>query len=277
MSKYKLIALDLDGTLLNDKKEISERNISALKAAKNKGAEIVFSTGRYYDMIPDVAKALDFVDYGIFINGAEVYDIKNKKVIFSRTMDLDTCLEALEYLASLDVIYDAYVENKGYMSKHIFDKIYDERYLKSVYHRENIEQYRTVVPDLFVFLKETGKDLQKFQFFSQDKEAIKRGSAYLKEHYPQFTVSSSLLFNTEVNGKDVNKGNGLKILAERLGIDMSETMAFGDGGNDMTLIDAAGMGVAMGNGIDDLKAIASYVTLTNNEDGVADAIEKFVL
>ena len=163
------------------------------------------------------------------------------------------------------------------MSKHIFDKIYDERYLKSVYHRENIEQYRTVVPDLFVFLKETGKDLQKFQFFSQDKETVKRGSAYLKEHYPQFTVSSSLLFNTEVNGKDVNKGNGLRILAERLGIEMSETMAFGDGGNDMTLIDAAGMGVAMGNGIDDLKAIASYVTLTNNEDGVADAIEKFVL
>ena len=277
MNKIKLIALDLDGTLLNDKKEVSERNREALRAAHEKGAEIVFSTGRYYDMIPDAAKELDFVNYGIFINGAEVYDIKNKKVLSEKIMDLDTCLEALEYIATLDVIYDAYVENKGYMSKDIFAKIYDERYLRSVYHRENIEQFRTVVPDLFEFLKEKGKGLQKFQFFSQDRDKIKRGTEYIRAHYPQFTVSSSLMFNTEINGEGVNKGNALKILAEKLGIDMSETMAFGDGGNDMVLLKAAGMGVAMDNGMSEVKSIADYVTLSNNEDGVAYAIEKFLL
>ena len=277
MSKYKLIALDLDGTLLNDQKEVSKRNREALKAAHEQGVEIMFSTGRYYDMIPDAAKELDFVNYGIFINGAEVYDIKNKKILYSKLMDLDTCLEALEYLKSMDVIYDAYVDNKGYMSRNVFEKIYDERYLNSTYHRENIEQYRTVVPDLFEFLRETGRDLQKFQFFSPQREKIKEGSEYLRSHYPQFTVSSSLFFNTEVNGTDVNKGNGLKALAEILGIDISETMAFGDGGNDISLIKAAGFGVAMENGIDELKSIASFVTLSNNEDGVAYAIEKFVL
>ena len=277
MSNYRLIAVDLDGTLLDSNKNISERTRNILEEANSQGVEIVFSTGRYYDMIPDTVKNLPFINYAICINGAEVYDIKNKKVLFSRLIDLDTALEIMGYLDHQEVIYDAYVNNKGYMSVNDYEKVYDDRYIKSAYHRENIEQFRTFVPDLKQFLLEKGKDLQKFQFFSQNRQAIVTSSQYIKDNYPQCTVSSSLYFNTEINGPDVTKGNALKILAEILGIDISETMAFGDGGNDISLLRAAGLGVAMANAFDDVLKIADYITLTNDNDGVADAIEKLVL
>ena len=276
-NKIKLIALDLDNTLLTHKKEVTERTRKALKAASDLGVRIVFSTGRYYDMIPDAAKELEFVDHAICINGAEIYDIKNKKILYDKRVKASTALEIMEYLDTIDVIYDAYIDDKGYVSEDMFQKIYDDRYISSDYYRTTFERYRTTVPDLKTFIRECGKDIQKFQFFSQNYDTIKKGSEYIKTNYPQCTVSTSMINNTEINGENVSKGNSLKILADILGIKIEETMAVGDGGNDIEMLKTAGFAVAMGNSIDEVKEIADFITYSNNDDGVAYAVEKYVL
>ncbi len=275
MSDIKLIVLDLDGTLLNSNKEITEKTYRALEAAAAQGVQIVPCTGRYYEAMPACVKDLPFVNYSININGADIYDVRNQKTLASELMPLSTVLELIDYFRTLPGAYDAYVGNWGYIEQRYYDTIGD--YVPNVFYIQSVHDYRVPVEDIRIFLQEKGMDVQKTQFYSQDPELIMTVFHHVKEHYPDCIPTTSGLNDAEVNSLRANKGTALETLAGILGIDMQDTMSFGDGGNDVPMIRAAGLGVAMGNAKPMVLEAADYVTLNNDEDGIALALEKFVL
>lgn len=270
----KLIALDLDGTLLTSDKRLTETNYKALERAAAMGIQIVPCTGRFYEAMPECIKNLPFVNYTININGSEMFDVKNRQSVGSFLMSNDTVLEVADYLNTLPVLYDSYFGNWGYISKYHYENVSD--YVRNPFYIENLLAYRTPVDDLREYIKNAGCGIQKIQFCCKDRDVVIEGTTYLTEHFPDCAVTSSWIDDCEVNDKNATKGNALLKLADHLGIRPEETMAFGDGGNDISMLKAAGIGVAMGNAKDKTLAAGDFVTKSCDEDGVAYALEKFV-
>lgn len=274
MSNIKIIALDMDDTLLNSEKHLSNRNKDALQKASELGIQIVPATGRLYTTIPEEVRELDFINYAIVVNGASIYDVKKKEYISEIAMPIKTACRIMEYAETLPVIFDAYIDGKGFMNATMYETAKEwvpEPFLTLVM------KYRRPVPEIKQFIKEFGKPVQKIQVFVNQKDKIRAIYDDIKNRFPETDVTSSWENNIEICDSKANKGYALLQLADLLGIAHEDTMAFGDGGNDVQMIKMAGLGVAMENGTDNVKAVAKYITLNCNEDGVADAIEKFIL
>lgn len=268
----KVILLDLDGTLLNSQKIISPANYAALERAANMGVHIVPATGRFYEGMPEVVRSLPFVRYAVSVNGAEIYDTKEKKVLHREELESEEALAIYEYLSSLPVLCDAYVEGWGYMERGYYDHM--EEFAAQPYVLKMFKELRTPVDDMKGFLAQ--HKVQKVMAFFNDMERRAVELERVKALFPNTAVSSSINNNIEVNAKKATKGGALLNLCAVLGIDVKDSMAFGDGSNDLAMIQNAGIGVAMGNAYDGLKEAADFVTLTCDEDGVAYAIKKFV-
>ncbi len=272
----KLIATDLDGTFLDDEKNIPPENMAALRECAERNIEIVPATGRIAIGLPDEIKELPGVRYAITVNGAEVFDFKENRVISSCLMPVETALDLLMIAreSSDDIMYDAYLDGIGIMSEDLFREL--ERFSPSPAITKLIRKTRRTVPDNIAYIKEKNRDVQKVSMLFLSEDARVRMRRRLAG-YPGILVSSSLPNNLEINAEGAEKGGALLRLAEHLGLKREEVMAFGDGENDLTMVRAAGLGVAMENGNPEVKAAADYVTGTNNEAGVAAAIRRFVL
>ena len=276
MQKTKLITLDLDGTLLRSDKTLSERNFRALKEAAEAGVEIVPCTGRYYAGMPEVIRSLDFVRYVITINGAAIADLKEDRLLDETLIPNETAIKIMEYFDTLPVIYDCYKDKGSYMTRSMLEAC--ESYCDDVHFIEMFYKLREPVPELKAWLKETGGGVQKVMLFTLDKAIRDEQLNTLGSRFPNLlSVSSSVPSNVEINHRDANKGTALKKLAKRLNIEIGETMSFGDGLNDITMIDAAGIGVVMDNASGEVKAHADLIAPDNDADGVAKVIEKLVL
>lgn len=278
MAEIKIIALDLDGTLLDSEKKLSDVNRDALARAAEKGVFIVPTTGRFFGMMPEVIRNLPFVRYAITVNGAQVYDRKTDTAIVREEIPLATAIEVMKILDGFDVIYDCYRNNWGWMSEAFKSKAEfyatDEHYLKMVY------DFRKPVPELKAHLKATAAegDVQKIMLFARldgDKETTRKIAEAINARFPEINVTSTTWNNLELNIKSAHKGVAVKRFAEYLGLSLENCMAIGDGRNDLTMIEAAGIGVAMANAHPDLLATADYVTLSNDDNGVAAALLKF--
>lgn len=266
----KLIALDLDGTLLTSDKRLSPENEAALRRAAEAGVEIVPATGRFYGAIPDCVRKLPYLRYAITINGAQVWDVRGERALYAAEIPWPRAVELMEYLDRLPVIYDCYMDNWGWMSQS-----HQARAADFAPHRHSLEmlqKLRTPVPELKAFLAERRHDVQKVMMFFQDPELRLRSLEDLARRFPDLAVTSSIPRNLELNSRLAQKGLALEALARRLGIPMAETMAFGDDLNDLSMLRAAGVGVAMGNASAEVKAAADYVTASCDENGVALAL-----
>ena len=273
----RIVALDLDGTLLDSQKRLSARNRAALERAAAEGVHIVPTTGRFFGMMPEAVRDLPFVRYAITINGAQVYDRVEDKAIVREEIPLETALRVMELLDSYDVIYDCYRSNWGWMTAALqakaADYATDEHYLKMV------REFRRPVPDLKAHLRETAAEggVQKVMLFSRRGEEEGRILADIRKdmaaNFPEIRVTASTGNNLEFNSMAAHKGNALRRFAEYLGLTLANCAAFGDGLNDLTMVEAAGTGVAMANAVPEVKQAASRITLSNDEDGVAVAIE----
>lgn len=273
--KYKLIAFDLDGTFLDDEKNIPPRNMEALKAAAEKGIHIAVATGRILAGVPEAIRALPFIRYFICINGAQVYDRVDNKVIYTAEIDEPTAQRVMDYMDTLPVIYDCYQDDFGWMSQHMYDRA--EEFVTNPGILRLVKGLRRPVPDLKETLRERGRSVQKQQMFFKDIALRDRQLELLPGIFPELLFTTSVTNNIEINHADAAKGKALKALCEALGFSAEEAMAFGDGSNDIDMLSCAGMGVAMANASPAVIAAADYVTLTNNEAGVAAAIEKLAL
>ena len=273
----KLILLDLDGTLLNSDKALSDVNRRALEGAAAQGVHIVPASGRVWGGMPEAVRSLPFVPYAVGANGAQVYDVTANQVIHRAEIPLDLAQKVYDYLDTLPVIYDCYLDGNGYIDRRHYERI-DEFITVPAINRM-AKTIRQPVEDFRGFITAQGRSLQKMQMFFRDSDMDRREQELtaLARMFPQLAVTSSIYNNIEMNIQTATKGEALVFLARHLGIAVQDTMAFGDKSNDLSMIRAAGLGVAMGNADGDLLAAADYITDTNDRNGVAQALERFVL
>lgn len=270
----KLIAFDLDGTLLDRQKNIPEANLQALKAAAEAGALLVPATGRIYTGIPELIRTLPGARYFITINGAYAYDAADDRNLYTSELSVDTCLRLIDYMDRLPVIYDCYQDNWGYITRSMFQRAGD--FIPDPGIMKMMRELRTPVDNLSETLRQKGRPVQKMQMHFQDLAERDRQLKLVAERFPETAVSSSLPWNIEINSAGATKGRALKALCQALGIDLRDTLAFGDGTNDLDMIRTAGIGVAMGNGAEEVKAAADWVAPNNDDAGVAAGIYRFL-
>ena len=277
----KIISLDLDGTLLDSQKRLSDGNRAALEEAAAKGVHIVPTTGRFFGMMPQSVRDLPFVRYAITINGAQVYDRETDNAIVREEIPLDMALDIIRLLDGYDVIYDCYRSNWGWMTESLQAKAED--YATDAHYLKMVREFRNPVPELKEYLRSTAAegDVQKVMLFARNtpgSELVTKAIAdAVAERFPSIKTTSSTWNNLELNISTAHKGNSLKRFAEHLGYTLENCMALGDGTNDLSMIEAAGLGVAMSNAHPLVLAAADHVTASNDEDGVAKAIRDFVL
>ena len=273
----KLIAFDLDGTLLDDDKNIPAENLRALEEAAARGIVLVPATGRIVRGIPEQIKALPFLRYYIVSNGAGVYDAQEKRLLHRADIPLPLALRCYAYLDTLPVIYDCYQGDIGYISRHMFEAappyFRDEPHMMAL-----MEKLRIRVDDLQTYLREKGEPLQKIQAFFRPEDLALRAEQLQKlpALFPELTPTTSVSNNIEINSARAGKGKALRALCACLGIDPTESLAFGDGTNDIELLRMAGCGMAMGNAEPAVRAAADAVTAGNNEAGVAQGIRRML-
>ena len=277
MNAVKLIALDLDGTLFNSQSQISAHNIDTIKKANEAGAAVVISTGRPYSGLPFEQLKGSGIRFAITTNGSAIYEIESGKCLFEEAMDEDIILPILDFLLTKDIHMDAFIGGKGYTPVQCVaagQKLANPPALKHY-----ILNTRVRVDNLPLFIHENQLKVQKMtlNFYPEgdifkDREEVRK---YLESN-PAVTTVSGGYNNLEFTRADVNKGVGLQKMAQLLDIPVAQTMAVGDTENDLAIIRAAGVGVAMGNATAAVKSAADYITTSNDEDGVATAIAHFL-
>ena len=279
MKDIKLVALDLDGTLFDNSSHISERNLTAIRSITDKGIHVVISTGRPFEGIPfDQIKGTG-INYAITANGSGIYEISTGKCLYENAMDEELVTPILNFLLTRDIHMDAFIGGKGYTPVQCVETAQKLTVPSSI--KNYIITTRTRLDNILQFIHENQLKVQKMtlNFYPAadgtliDRETVRK---FLVSN-PSITTVCGGYTNLEFTRADANKGVGLRTLAEILGVNPDATMAIGDTENDLAIIEAAGIGVAMGNATDAVKARADYVTTTNTKDGVAAAIEHFIL
>ena len=257
MKRVKLIALDMDGTLFDSQGVITEKNIETLKRATASGVAVAVATGRAYAELPVEMLYEAGIHYAITGNGSGIYRLPNKECIFADCLDTEVVLNIIRELEQLDIYYDVYIDGLVYCPKSVCHNIRKMDMPEAIH--EHIERTRIVVDDL-----EDGTYLGKAE------------SAAILDRYPQVEYLTGGYHNWEFTRAGVNKGTGIRFLAERIGVPMEFTMACGDSENDLSMLKAVQVAVAMENASDAIKKEADYITGSNDESGVAYAIEHFV-
>ena len=273
MRNIKLIALDLDGTLLNMEKKVPQGNYQALKEGEKAGIQIVPATGRGVGGIPPMIRELPGANYAITTNGAVVADLKNNKAIKTCGLSNEMIQRILNIAKKYHSATDPFIDGRAITEPASIDHM--DEFGLSPEMQKLIRDTREVVPNVMEYVKTTGAEAEKVNIFMADleeREVLRKELMAI----PELSISSSMYNNLEVNAKGADKGSALLWLADYLGIDREETMSFGDGENDIPMIQAAGIGVAMENALDTVKAAADMITLKNDEDGVAAAIRKII-
>lgn len=273
---YKMVCIDMDGTLLGKGKKISEENKKAIKKVHEKGIEIVVSTGRIYNNAEYYSRILGVDSPVIAANGAIVRDKINNKVIYENPINNDKCSKLIDLLFEMKMFFHFYTKDEIYSNGLVTDlatKIYMKKQrgydeLKIKYHViKNKKEWK----DIF---KNNNNEINKCIAMTLNPKKMIKFKEKLKT-IKGIVYFGSGLRSVEINNAGVSKGNAVKALAEYYGIKREEIVAIGDNENDLSMIEYAGVGVAMGNAIDSLKDIADYITSSNKENGVAKALEKF--
>lgn len=278
MSKYRIIVMDVDGTLTNGEKKIPKKTKEALMEAQKQGMRLILASGRPTSGLMDFAKELEMEKHnGLLVsyNGSKVIDCETNEVLFNEAMSVEQGKAVLEHLKKFDVI--PMIDKGEYM------------YVNDVFNNEinlngkpfNIIQYESRGGKYKLCEKD---DLAAFADYPINKILTAGQPEYLKENYKEmmdpFKDTLSCMFTAsfyfEFTAQGIDKAKALDTVLSKLGYKKEELIAFGDGQNDASMVKYAGLGIAMDNAVQELKDVADYVTLSNEEDGIAYALNKFV-
>ncbi|MFD3157838.1 Cof-type HAD-IIB family hydrolase [Haloimpatiens sp. FM7330] len=295
---FKLLALDMDGTVLNNKKQISEENKIAIKKAQEKGVTVALCTGRSIGGIQKYLEELDLIgdnNYSITVSGSCILNNTRKNIIKNDTLNNEDINYVNNVAKELDLTLNGYASDRLYVPSANFFS-----YIDSIANDLPMEivDFKTIGNDFVnkitlinedISLKKEFKKIENFfpdliipevevpskENFNKDLfNAMSNLPSKLTQNY---TILKTSPYTIEILNKHSNKGTGVQALAEKLGIKREEVICIGDSGNDEHMIEYAGLGVAMGNAFPEIKEIADYITLTNEEHGVAHVIDKFIL
>lgn len=262
----KLIGVDVDGTLLNSENKISPRTRQALIRAGEMGHKIVIVSGRPTSAVKDLAKELEFDKFNGLLanyNGGSITDYASGKVLANHNLERNLALEILDKTRFLNIIVP-------YKDMILSDK--DHKFLEAESKLLGLEaKILSDIRDKLDF------DPNKI-LFAAEIAKLEESIPFLVENFGNVTSQVRSHRNYyEIMPKGLSKGNSLLEIAKLYDIDQADIIAFGDEMNDFTMIEVAGVGVAMANAVDEIKEIADYVTLSNDEDGIGDYLEKYVL
>ncbi len=273
--RIKMVGLDMDGTLLTTEKELTEHTREILREAISRGVAVIPATGRPLTGIPEEVLEFPGVRYAVASNGARIVDLEENRVIYEGLVSYETGRRVLEICSRYDSMLEIYYDGVSYADEEKLKRI--DEYVPRAPMALYIAGTRQTVPDVMAMFKERKAPTDKVQALFRTKKECERAWKEVEKEVPDIEITGALSNNIEVNAKGVNKGKGLLILGELLGIRREEIMAVGDGSNDIAMLREAGLGVAMENATDEVKAAADVITLSNDEEGAAAAIEKYVL
>ena len=287
---YKLIAIDLDGTLLNSYGEITEKNKQSIIYALNKGVEVVLTSGRDPKTIKKISLELEIKKYLIAGNGANVYSIELDKNIYENYIEIDKALKIIKICKENSIFFNIYTtegiitESLNYNVK-VFN---NENSYKPNSKRTNIE----IVSNIYQYIEKNEPNILKIIICDENKIIFNNIIEKLKhvknleildvEHMSKKIIRIGTeeygveYFYTEVTNKDTNKWSAIEFLIDKLSIKKEEVICIGDNMNDYEMVKNAGVGVAMASSALEKKNIAKYITEDNNSDGVAKAIYKYI-
>lgn len=289
---YKLVAIDLDGTMLNSYGMITERTKEAIKNTIEKGIDVIIASGRPIDSIKTIAKEINSKNYFIAGNGAIIYDIKEDKIIYDKYLKKEKVLEIIKKCEENSITYNVYTDKTILVTELKYNSLY--------YHKENLKKEENkktninIVQNMYEYVKNMDQDkflkmticdenknvfnsiirkiknigeIEVLEVSHMSRKIIKQGTQEIPIEY----------YYTEITSKNVDKWNAINYLIEKLNIKKEEVIAIGDNINDKEMIQEAGLGVAMDGSTPVITEIADVVTDSNNNDGVAKVLEKYCL
>lgn len=272
--KYKMVAVDMDGTLLKDNKEVSEANREAIRKACEAGVKIVICTGRIFTSAKAYAKLIGSVAPIIASNGAYIREKDKENPVYEKKLEKEDLLKIVMIAKENGFFPHIYTTNTIYTEKLIFSSKNYAAWNESLSEKDRV--IIEIVEDLEEHIKEGKHSYIKAVVMCDDIEKLKWLRSKILEE-TKVAIMSSVPNNIEITAFGTSKGDGVKRLADFYGISSEEVICIGDNENDISMIEYAGLGVAMENSPQDIKAIADYITDTNENDGVAKVIETFIL
>lgn len=272
--KYKMIAVDMDGTLLKDNKEVSEANREAIRKACEMGVKIVVCTGRIFTSAKAYAKLIGSIAPIIASNGAYIREKDKENSVYEKTLEKDKLLKVVKIAKENGFFPHIYTTNTIYTEKLIFSSKNYATWNESLAEKDRV--IIEIVENLEEHIIEGKRNYFKAVVMCDDIEKLKWLRNKILEE-TEVAIMSSVPNNIEITAYGTSKGEGVKILADFYGISREEVICIGDNENDISMIEYAGLGVAMANSAEDVKEIADYITDTNENDGVAKVIEAFIL
>lgn len=288
---YKLVAIDLDGTMLNSYGIVTQNTKEAIKKVQENGVEIIIASGRPIDSIKTIAKEIKSEKYFISGNGAIIYDIKKDEIIYENTLKKSKILDIVKICEENSIYYNIYTEKEILAKSLNYNVLY--------YYKENLDKeeknktHIKIVEDLYKYLEERNEKIIKITICDNNKSIFNSILKKLKtiddievlevSHMSRKIIRQGTeevpieYFYTEISAKNVDKWYAIQMLAEKLNIKKEEIVAIGDNVNDEKMIKEAGLGIAMGQSSPKITKISNYITNNNNEEGVANALKHIIL
>lgn len=265
----KLIGIDIDGTLLTSGGVLTSGTVAALQAAADRGVQVVISTGRFLSEFTDLLQQLPMVRYAVTCTGAQVLDLQTGETLARHALEAEALRQLYGKLRDLDAMVQIFSDHDGRIHNRAADLARAERFCGPAL-AHLVRRTHTAEADLDAFVASYTGPTNKIHIFFPDRAPKETALARLAG--APYALMESAENDLEIMAPGVDKGLGLRALAEQLGLDRAQVMAIGDGGNDAAMLRYAGCGVAMGNASPEALAAASYVTASNDCDGAAQAI-----
>lgn len=288
---YKLVAVDLDGTMLNSYGIVPDETKKNIKKCIEKGTDVIIASGRPIDSIKTIAKEIESKNYFIAGNGALIYDIKKEEIIYEKYMTKQKVLEIIKICEENSISYNVYTDKTILATALKYNVLY--------YHKENLKKEENkkthilMVENMYDYVKQMQEEkflkiticddnqsifnsiirklrkiegIEVLDVLHMSRKTIKQGTEDIPIEY----------YYTEISLENVDKWKAIEFLMEKLQINKEEIVAIGDNINDKMMIENAGLGIAMEGCTPVVQEIADYVTCSNNENGVGKALEKFI-
>lgn len=287
---YKLVAIDLDGTMLNSYGIVTQNTKEVIKKVQEKGIEVIIASGRPIDSIKTIAKEIESENYFISGNGAILYDIKKDEIIYENILKKAKTLDIIKICEENSIYYNIYTEKEILAKSLNYNVLY--------YYKENLDKeeknktHIKIVEDLYKYLEERNEKIIKITICDKNKSIFNSILKKLKtiddievlevSHMSRKMIRQGTeevpieYFYTEISAKNVDKWYAIEMLAEKLNIKKEEIVAIGDNVNDEKMIKEAGLGIAMGQSLPKITKISNYTTNNNNEEGVANALKYII-
>ena len=288
---YKLVAIDLDGTMLNQYGVVTQETKDAIQKVQQNGIEVIIASGRPIDSIKTIAKEINSQKYFISGNGAIIYDIANEQIIYENTLKKQKVLDIIKICEENSIYYNIYTDKEIVARSLQCNVLY--------YHKENSnksEEDKThinIVENVYEYIAKREEKIVKITICDNNQSIFNSIIRKLKEiseievldvsHMSRKMIKQGTeeipieYFYTEISAKNVDKWHAIEFLQEKMNIQTEEIIAIGDNINDKKMIEKAGVGIAMGQSHPAIKEIANKTTASNVENGVAHALQEIII